>query len=119
MGVYVLEVIMDYCREQMLVLPIFDFNKLNSLDVDANGDNWKFLLNPFTMEYVQQAKVLIDIFYLGYGKNKFKDTSSNHDFQVVRKIFDYELLKDEEKVIDGTYSQTKKLDPNIEPTAHE
>lgn len=56
---------------------------------------WENLENPYLGHRLNDPRLLIELFYIGYAKNKDEKSNPNQDFSLVRKILKYEeeLLK--------------------------
>uniref|UniRef100_A0AAT9JFJ0 RNA-directed RNA polymerase L n=1 Tax=Coptotermes formosanus phenuivirus 1 TaxID=3133454 RepID=A0AAT9JFJ0_9VIRU len=61
---------------------------------DRNPDamfGWANIRNPYTGRQIQDPNDLVELFYLGYAKNKDEVSSANTDFQLVKKIIKHEM----------------------------
>uniref|UniRef100_A0AAT9J9P7 RNA-directed RNA polymerase L n=1 Tax=Hodotermopsis sjostedti phenuivirus 3 TaxID=3133461 RepID=A0AAT9J9P7_9VIRU len=54
--------------------------------------HWIGIINPYTNEPIDEPRKLIELFYLGYAKNKDETPNPNTEFELVRKIIKYEDL---------------------------
>uniref|UniRef100_A0AAT9JPT1 RNA-directed RNA polymerase L n=1 Tax=Cryptocercus pudacuoensis phenuivirus 1 TaxID=3133456 RepID=A0AAT9JPT1_9VIRU len=57
---------------------------------DKKTGYWVNILNPYTGSQISEPSRLIELFYLGYAKNKDEVPSMNTEFELVRKIIKYE-----------------------------
>uniref|UniRef100_A0AAT9JG24 RNA-directed RNA polymerase L n=1 Tax=Cryptocercus punctulatus phenuivirus 1 TaxID=3133457 RepID=A0AAT9JG24_9VIRU len=57
---------------------------------DTKTGEWHNLINPYTGSMISEPAKLIELYYLGYAKNKDEVPSMNTEFELVRKIIKYE-----------------------------
>nr|APG79216.1 RNA-dependent RNA polymerase [Wuhan insect virus 16]APG79344.1 RNA-dependent RNA polymerase [Wuhan insect virus 16] len=95
-----------YCQKQMiktfqlmLITPPVRLQNLEKVSLDDGedspaNDQWKNLLNCFTGNTVATASKVMNLFYLGYLKNKMETPEGNTDFQLVEKTCEEEFSLD-------------------------
>lgn len=70
----------------------------NPEGIENNGEGlppqasqaWLNMVNPFTGRKINDPAKLVDLFYLGYGTNKNAKAWANAEFDLVKKIIEYE-----------------------------
>uniref|UniRef100_A0AAT9JA09 RNA-directed RNA polymerase L n=1 Tax=Reticulitermes chinensis phenuivirus 1 TaxID=3133476 RepID=A0AAT9JA09_9VIRU len=53
-------------------------------------DHWANMYNPYTQKLVTDPNQLVELYYLGYAKNKDEVASQNTEFELIKKIVKYE-----------------------------
>uniref|UniRef100_A0AAT9JFI2 RNA-directed RNA polymerase L n=1 Tax=Blattella germanica phenuivirus 1 TaxID=3133449 RepID=A0AAT9JFI2_9VIRU len=60
------------------------------LMMDHQTGRWINMINPYNRDVITDPRKLIELYYLGYAKNKDEQPSANTEFELVRKIIKYE-----------------------------